>query len=152
MRVRATCRQSGFTLIEIMLVLMIIAILALALLPNIVGSDRPARIVTTKTNLNTLRSQIQMFRTNENRYPKDDLSDLLTETYKDQGKEKHYLRKMPRELVSSKKGNNHVTNTLGTDGGWYYDTKSGEVYVNYNKELGDDWDLSDDDEKNPSKW
>ena len=144
--------RSVFTLIEIMLVLMIIAILALALLPNIVGSDRPARLVTTKTNLNTIRSTIQRFRTNENRYPKDDLSDLLTETFSDAGKVKHYMPKMPRELVSSKKGNNHVTNTLGTDGGWYYDIKSGEVYVNYNKELGDDWDLSKDDEKIPSKW
>ena len=142
-----------FTLIEIMIVLVIIGILALAIIPNVVGSDRPARIVTTKSNLNSLRTALQLFRAKESRYPKDDLSDLLTETYNDQGKNIHYLRSLPKELISDPNGNNKVTNTLGTGGGWYFDSKSAEIRVNYNKELDDDWGLDEDNpNKKPSEW
>lgn len=145
-------RSGGFTMIEIMIVLAIIGILALMLLPNLVGADLPARRATSRGNLQTIRTSIQLFRAKEERYPKDDLSDLLTETYRDLEVEKHYLKNMPLELISDSTGLNSVTNTLGTSGGWHYDPKTATVSINYNKELGPEWDIKEGREKNPSKW
>src|SRR3989338_6182041 len=90
---------AGFTLIEILIVVAIIAILALAILPNYVGFDVDARVVTTKSNLSVLRNRISLFRAKEGKYP-DSLSDLLKKTYNDAGVQVSYLKQVPAELVT----------------------------------------------------
>ena len=59
----------GFTLIEILIVIAIIAILALAIIPNYVGFDVDARIVTTKSNLSVVRNRVSLYRAKEGAYP-----------------------------------------------------------------------------------
>ena len=63
-------RSKGFTLLEILIVISILAILALAVIPNFIGFDTEARLATTKSNLDMLRSRVTLFRAKEGSYPK----------------------------------------------------------------------------------
>ncbi|MBI4388351.1 MAG: type II secretion system protein [Candidatus Omnitrophica bacterium] len=147
-------RPNGFTLLEILIVISILAILALAVIPNFIGFDTEARIATTKSNLDMLRSRITLYRAKEGAYPKS-LDDLTTETYQDAEIEKQYLEKIPSELMSSKKGDNTITDQLSneplpSDGGWVYLTDKAKVVIDWNEELSKDW--GDSKGQNPSEW
>ena len=69
--------QSGFTLIEIMLVVIIIGILASMVVPSFVGRSREARIKAAQGDIATLGTQLNLFELDKGRYP-NSLSELLT--------------------------------------------------------------------------
>ncbi len=144
--------RAGFTLIEILLVVVILGILMAVVIPMMIGSDRPAKITATKANLQNMRTVITQFYTVKNRYPDEKLNEILSETYSASGKKKRFLKRFPKEMLSSDRGSNKIHNSLGKSGGWYYDDGSAEVSVNLDMELGDEWDMPDGVEKNPSKW
>jgi prepilin-type N-terminal cleavage/methylation domain-containing protein len=54
-------RRSGFTLIEIMIVVVILAILAATIIPQFSTSISDSKVATMQSNLHTLRSQIQLY-------------------------------------------------------------------------------------------
>ena len=146
--------KRGFTLIELLIVISIIAILAAAVIPNFVGFDTEARVAATKSNLDTLRSRITLFRAKEGRYP-DSLEDLVGRSYTDAGVKKRYLKKVPSELVSSKKGSNAAevkssSDSLGTEGGWVYLSDTAEVVIHYNEKLDRSW--GEYAGQKPSEW
>lgn len=63
-------RAHGFTLIEIMIVLAIVAILALIIIPNNTRSRARANVVSCKENLKTMAAAVHMFASdNEGRLP-----------------------------------------------------------------------------------
>lgn len=147
-------RRHGFTLIEILIVVAIIAVLALAIVPNFIGFDVDARVVTTKSNLSMMRNRISLFRAKEGRYPAK-LEEMLTETYNDVGIEKPYLKSIPFELISDKKGNNLVKDqpaqqTPTSTGGWIYLTDKADVIINFDRKLDKAWETYEGE--NPSKW
>jgi general secretion pathway protein G len=55
-------RRSAFTLVEILIVVVILAILAAAVIPNFTDSTVDAKNSTSVFNLNTLRSQIAIYK------------------------------------------------------------------------------------------
>ena len=55
-------RRSAFTLVEILIVVVILAILAAAVIPQFTDSTTDARNSTSIFNLNTLRSQIGIYK------------------------------------------------------------------------------------------
>src|SRR5712671_3331640 len=59
-------RRSAFTLIEVLIVVVIMAILAATIIPQFTDSTKDAKSSTVKFNLATLRSQIQLYRTQHN--------------------------------------------------------------------------------------
>lgn len=136
-------RRSGFTMIELLIVISIIAILAAAIIPNFIGFDTEARVAATKSNLDTLRTRITLYRAKEGVYP-NSLADMVDKTYTDAGVRKPYLTKLPLELVSSKKGSNaHMSQKsdepLTGEGGWTYKTDTAEAIVNVNHPLDKGW-------------
>jgi len=58
-----TRRSSAFTLIEVLIVVVIMAILAATIIPQFTDSTKDAKLSTVKFNLATLRAQIQLYRT-----------------------------------------------------------------------------------------
>lgn len=146
--------KSAFTMIELLIVISIIAILAAAIIPNFIGFDTEARVASTKSNLDTLRTRVTLFRAKEARYPKS-LKELLIYTYLDAGVKKPYLNKMPPELISSKGGNSGFedrgsTEPLSGDGGWTYFVDTADVVVDVDLPLDPSWGSYSGDK--PSEW
>ena len=147
-------KEKGFTLIEILIVVAIIAILAMAILPNYIGFDVDARVVTTKSNLAMMRNRISLYRAKEGKYPAS-IKDLLKATYNDAGVQKTYLKDIPSELITDKKGNNTAQDqpfekAMSNKGGWVYWIDKADVVINYNKKLDKSWD--DYEGQVPSEW
>jgi prepilin-type N-terminal cleavage/methylation domain-containing protein len=62
--------QSGFTLIEMLVVVIILGILAMIIVPQITVSTEDARLNSLQTNLNTVRSAIEVYAAQHgNNYP-----------------------------------------------------------------------------------
>ena len=57
---------SCFTLVEVLIVVVIMAILAATIIPQFSDSTRDAKVSTTTFNLHTLRSQIELYKTQHN--------------------------------------------------------------------------------------
>ncbi len=148
-------KNKAFTLIELLIVVSIIAILAATIIPNFVGFDTEARIMATKTNLDTIRTRITLFRAKEGRYPAG-LAELVDTFYLDAGIKKAYLDKLPPEMVSSKLGNNRFFDLVSADsppsddGGWIYYTDKADVRVNINEPLDKKW--GEYESQKPADW
>src|SRR3954454_604489 len=65
-------RSSGFTLVEIMVVLVVIGILAAAIIPQFIGTTQDAKVSTAKANVAELESALGRFYVNMDRYPSSD--------------------------------------------------------------------------------
>lgn len=59
----------AFTLIELMVVILILAILAALIVPNVLGRTGQAKVAKAKADLATLRDAINQFRIDCDRYP-----------------------------------------------------------------------------------
>jgi prepilin-type N-terminal cleavage/methylation domain-containing protein len=57
-------RHRGFTLIEVLIVVVIMAVLAATIIPQFASSTKDAKLSTLKFNQQSLRSQIDMYKTN----------------------------------------------------------------------------------------
>jgi len=61
--------RKAFTLIELMVVILILAILAALIVPRIVGRADDAKIAKAKSDISTLRGLLNTFRLDNDRYP-----------------------------------------------------------------------------------
>ena len=62
-------RHSGFTLIEIMVVVVILAVLGALVVPNILGKVDTARVTAAKTDINSIKTALDLYRLDNFRYP-----------------------------------------------------------------------------------
>lgn len=62
-------RESGVTLIEMMVVLVIIAIVAAIIVPNVVGRPDEARVAVARTDLRAIGSALELYRLDNRSYP-----------------------------------------------------------------------------------
>lgn len=67
----AAVRQhdAGVTLVEMMVVLVIIAIVAVMIVPNVIGRPDQARVTVTNTDLRAISGALEMYRLDNRTYP-----------------------------------------------------------------------------------
>ncbi|KQP02828.1 type II secretion system major pseudopilin GspG [Pseudorhodoferax sp. Leaf265] len=93
--------QAGFTLIELMVVLVIIGVLAALIVPNVLDRADDARATAAKTDVTNLMQALRMYRLDNQRYPTGEqgLQALLTKptTNPIPINWKPYLEKLPND-------------------------------------------------------
>lgn len=117
----------GFTLIEIMVVVAIIAILGATVVPLIMDRPNEARVVRAKNDIGTIGSALELYKLDNFNYPSTEqgLQALVEKPSGDpepaNWKTGGYVKKLPkdpwgREYLYISEGNNFEIVSLGNDG------------------------------------
>ncbi|MHC4682342.1 MAG: prepilin-type N-terminal cleavage/methylation domain-containing protein [Planctomycetota bacterium] len=159
-RARKEMREKAFTLIEVILVVTILGILAAVVLPSFQDHATSARESATKSNLMTIRSQIELYKLEHNEIPPgyaagmpvtvDVMQIQLTGTTTVDGAASPstipatpflygpYLKKIPRNPFNNLSTIAYVAEATafsaavdGTSSGWLYKKETGEFVVNW---------------------
>ena len=67
--ISAPCPQCGFTLIEIMVVIVILGVLAALIVPKVMSRPDEARVVAAKQDIATLSQALKLYRLDNKAYP-----------------------------------------------------------------------------------
>jgi general secretion pathway protein G len=67
--VKFPCLQKGFTLIEIMVVIVILGVLAALIVPKVMSRPDEARVVAAKQDIATLSQALKLYRLDNKAYP-----------------------------------------------------------------------------------
>ena len=144
--------KKGFTLVEILIVVIILGILAAIVIPQFTEASNEARVSNLRTNLQTIRSQLLLYKTQHlEKYPTDFVPQMTT--YSNAAGETDaapssdypfgpYLQAIPQNPFT---GSNtiDVSATLPkTDigGGWWFSSVTGE----FRADLPDTFKTADD--------
>jgi len=152
-------RNRGFTLVEILIVVIILGILAAIVIPQFTEASNDARESALASDLQTLRSQIELYKIQHlELYPGDDdgdgaedaagdfVSDLIGRTDQDgtanaSGAYGPYLQNFPGNPF--KDGDNTVkvesdyTGRGSGDQGWHFNTTTGRISPNDTAHMND---------------
>jgi prepilin-type N-terminal cleavage/methylation domain-containing protein len=104
--------ENGFTIIELVIVIILIGVLVSIIIPTFLGQLEQADIVATKANAESIRTATRLFYAENNRNWPISIEQLV-----DSG----YLRTMPEEMFTP------TTQEVGTfdgTGGWVYQSVS----------------------------
>jgi len=137
--------RKGFTLVELLIVIVILGILAAIVIARFAGATKESKESNLKGNLRTIRSSLETFKANSksNSYPPN-LDDLWKGTAADVDS-KTFLERIPIDPFYRSNSVYLATTTFnpgdvstdrdakitGTGGGWAYDSITGRVCANY---------------------
>ena len=111
-------KKQGFTLIELVMVIVIVGVLAAIIVPNYVDYVGKSGASTTKANLQMIRTAIQTFRSeNAGAYPTNLATDLVPT----------YLPEIPPDGLLQQNG---VVTAVDNAGGWQYVSGTGVIKPN----------------------
>jgi general secretion pathway protein G len=127
-------RSRGFTLVEILIVVIILGILAAIVIPQFSNASTTARVNSTTSQLQSLRGQIQLFKLQHN----DTLPDLVTNQWSQMlstsditgavnatGTLGPYIESTPKNPLN---GNSAVDSSAsGATIGWVYTLSTGVI-------------------------
>ena len=135
-------KRGGFTLVEVLIVVVIMAILAATIIPQFSDSTKDAKTNTSKFNLHTIRSQIELFKSQHDGKVPSDLLDLTKKTNSSgvvgttsafpYGP---YLQELPANpftgsaKITTAASNPPAAASGATDAGWLYHAASGGVWI-----------------------
>lgn len=122
-------RQSGFTLIEVMVVIVILGILSALVVPNILGRAGDARVAAAKSDIAAIGQALDLYKLDNSTYPTSDQG-LEALVSKPSGSPEPrnwnpngYLKKLPQDpwnrqyqYMSPAEGAAYEIRTLGADG------------------------------------
>jgi general secretion pathway protein G len=93
--------QAGFTLIELMVVVVIIGVLAAVILPNVIGRDDDARVTVAKTDVNNIMQALKLYKLDNQSYPTTEQGLQALSTRPSSGPApanwKGYIEKLPND-------------------------------------------------------
>jgi len=138
-------KNSGFTLVEVLIVVVIMAVLAATIIPQFSNSTADAKAGTCEFNLHTLRSQIELYKSQHDGVtPTATLVELTSTTNKEgtvgtgsgfvYGP---YIKELPSNSFTNTNGVVAITaatatsTDVTTNGGWLYHPASGSVYIDH---------------------
>jgi general secretion pathway protein G len=130
----------GFTLVELLIVVVIMAVLAATVIPEFSTSTADAQLNTTVFNLQTMRSQIQTYKAQHGGNVPPTLAKMTVKTNKTHAEGAAdslfgpYLSTLPEDAINSVAAEAVSASTpvvaTGTTGGWLYNSTTGEVRIN----------------------
>jgi general secretion pathway protein G len=134
----------GFTLVELLIVIVILGILAAIVIARFAGATKESKEASLKGDLRTLRSSLEIYKSysQASTYPPvlDDLwkgtnPDVLSKTFIDKVPIDPFYKKRttynaavafsPTDLATDRDGK------INGGGGWAYDSQNGNVCANY---------------------
>ena len=138
--------RSAFTLIEILIVVVIMAILAATIIPQFTDSTGDAEVATAEFNLNTLRAQIELYKAQHGgaipAFSGGVITGLTTQTTYGPNTYGPYLAKMPTCTITGSAVVTEVTGSQPIDSGdstgstgWLYHTGTGEVRIDHDNHV-----------------
>jgi general secretion pathway protein G len=133
--------KSGFTLVEILIVVVILGILAAIVIPQYSEASSEAKLTNLKTDLQTMRSQIELYKVQHNEAPPSFANFVAqmtgqTDVNGNPGTDfGPYMQKIPTNQFN---GLNTIDNsgTIGDNvGGWEYDETTGKINPDDNYDI-----------------
>jgi len=137
-------RVSGFTLLEVMVVLVIIGIIAGMVVPNLMGSQDTAREQKAVIDIGTIESALTMYRSQNYDYPTTEqgLEALVTETDIEplprRFQEGGYLQRLPKDPW----GNDYQLLNPGENGAFDVFSMGPDGEAGTDDDIGN-WNLAD---------
>lgn len=101
MKQRKRIHRNGFTLIEVMIVIVILGVLAALVVPRIMGRPDEARVVAARQDIATIAQALKLYKLDNRRYPsvEQGLDALVKRTAIEPlpTNWKSYLERLPRD-------------------------------------------------------